>query len=38
MPGAVMVRIRARQYDNKILQNVNNNRMSIRSILYIIKY
>ena len=37
MPGAVMVRINTREYDNKILQNINSNRRSIGSIPYIIK-
>ena len=38
MPGAVMVRINTREYDNKILLNVSNNRRSTRLILYIIKF
>ena len=38
MPGAVMVRISAREYDNSVLWNVNSNRRSTRVVLYIIKY
>ena len=38
MPGTVIVRIRTRQYDNKISQNVNNNRRSTRSIPHITKH
>ena len=37
MPGVVMVRIRIRQYDNKVSQNISNNRRSTKSILYITK-
>ena len=37
MPGAVIVRISIREYDNNILQNVNNNRRSTRSIPHITK-
>ena len=37
MPVAVMVLISAREYDNKVLQNINSNRRSIRFILHITK-
>ena len=38
MSVTVIVRISTREYDSKILQNVNNNRRSTRFILYITKY
>ena len=38
MSAAVIIRISTRQYDSKISQNINNNRRSTKSILYIIKY
>ena len=38
MPGAVIVRISTREYDNSVLQNVNSNRRSTKSILHITKY
>ena len=36
MPGAVMVLISVREYDSKILQNINNNRRSTRLIPHIL--
>ena len=38
MPGAVMVRMRTRQNDNKVSRNVNSNRRSTRSIPHITKH
>ena len=38
MPGAVIVRISIREYDNSVLQNINSNRRSIRFIPHITKY
>ena len=37
MPGAVMVRISVREYDNRVLQNINSKRRSTRSIPHITK-
>ena len=38
MPGAVIVRIKTRQCDSSISQNINSNRRSTKLILYITKY
>ena len=38
MPGAVMVRISTREYDNSVSQNINSNRRSAILILYITKH
>ena len=38
MPGAVIVRISTREYDSRVLQNINNNRRSTSLIPYITKY
>ena len=38
MPGAVIVRMSTREYDSNILQNVNSNRRSTRSIPHITKH
>ena len=36
-PGVVMVLINTREYDSRILQNINSNRRSTKLILYITK-
>ena len=38
MPGAVMVLVNTREYDNKILQNISSSKRSTSSISYITKY
>ena len=38
MPGAVIIQISTREYDSRVLQNVNNNRRSTRLIPQITKY
>ena len=38
MPGAVMIQISIREYDSSVLQNINSNRRSTRSIPHITKY
>ena len=37
MPGAVMLRINVREYDNRVLRNVNSSKRSTRSIPHITK-
>ena len=38
MPVAVIVRVNTREYDSKLLQNINSNRRNIILILYLIKH